>query len=156
MFSRSTGNTKSEMQCITDHPFHNGWPVQAKSPTSLCHPLHCHPLHNVLRYQGLGRTYQISYDLSDWKVWAPAVVNEYTTRCLLGRVAMCRDYGTLGEDDLLAASLALLSIDHVLVLGQDQLNDIAMKAGMGWTKSLRNKHYRWCVKYSIGLGVSIL
>ena len=98
----------------------------------------------VHRYQRLGHPYQISDDLNDWKVWDPAVVNEYTTRSLLGRKAMCKDYGELGENDLLAASLALLSIDHVLVLGQDDLNDVVMKAGMGWTNSLRNKHYRWC------------
>ena len=32
---------------------------------------------------------------------------------------ICRDFGTVRESELLAASLALVSIDHVLILGKD-------------------------------------
>ena len=97
----------------------------------------------MCRFQRFEAAYHISADLSEWRVWAPAVVNDYTTRNLLGRVAVCKDYGALGEADLLAASVALMSIDHILVLGQEDLNDVAMRAGMGWPRTLRNKHYRW-------------
>ena len=85
----------------------------------------------------------------------------------------CRDFGTIGENELSAASLALASIDHVLILGrggamknnsplacsmpvlfwllltsispaeEDGLNDIVMRAGMGWSSGLRNKRWRW-------------
>lgn len=54
-----------------------------------------------------------------------------------------RDFGTLGETELLSATLALSTIDHILVLGEDGLNDVIMRAGMGWTRTLRNKHWRW-------------
>ena len=37
--------------------------------------------------------------------------------CIMGPI--CRDFGTIGEGELLAASLALASIDHVLILGKD-------------------------------------
>ena len=57
-----------------------------------------------------------------------------------------RDAGTLGERELLAASLALASIDNVLLLGEDGLNDVAMRAGMGWHSSLSSKRWRWYVK----------
>jgi hypothetical protein len=79
--------------------------------------------------------------------------------------------------ELLAASLALSSIDYVLILGEwgntegsvdmkpflfvsnklmgiclccallrpgeDDLNDVVMRAGMGWEGSLRSKRWRW-------------
>ena len=57
----------------------------------------------------------------------------------------CRDAGTLGEGELLAASLALASIDNVLLLGEDGLNDVAMRAGMGWRSSFSSKRWRWWV-----------
>ncbi|GAX72840.1 hypothetical protein CEUSTIGMA_g295.t1 [Chlamydomonas eustigma] len=88
--------------------------------------------------------YHTPVTLEDWKTFAPAVVDNYMTRFLLGRHYMhCRDFGTLGEPELLAASLALSSIDHVMVLGQDDLNDVVMKAGMGWSSGLRSKRWRW-------------
>jgi hypothetical protein len=40
-------------------------------------------------------------------------------------------FGSIGYKDLAAASLALTSIDHILLLGQNDLNDVAMRAGMG-------------------------
>lgn len=55
----------------------------------------------------------------------------------------CREFGSIGESELLAASLALSSIDHILIMGEDGLNDVAMRAGMGWPNSLRSKRYRW-------------
>ena len=63
---------------------------------------------------------------------------------------MCpRDFGTIGEDEIHDASLALASLDHILVLGDDNLNDITMKAGMGWKGSLRSKHWRWALQQSL-------
>ena len=56
-----------------------------------------------------------------------------------------RPFGSLGYKDLAAASLALTSIDHILLLGHNGLNDVAMRAGMGWEGSLRDKRWRWCV-----------
>ena len=54
-----------------------------------------------------------------------------------------REFGTLGERGLLAASLALSSIDNVLVLGEDALNDVTLRAGMGWKGGLGSKRWRW-------------
>ena len=56
---------------------------------------------------------------------------------------MLRDFGTIGEDELLAASLSLASIDHILILGENELNDVAMRAGMGWKGALSSKRWRW-------------
>ena len=55
----------------------------------------------------------------------------------------CLDAGSLGEAELLAGSLALASVDHVMVLGEDGMNDVAMRAGLGWNSSLRSKKWRW-------------
>ena len=55
----------------------------------------------------------------------------------------CRPFGSLGDEDLQAASLALASIDNVLLLGQDDINDVSLKAGLGWRAGLRSKRWRW-------------
>ncbi|GAX72842.1 hypothetical protein CEUSTIGMA_g297.t1 [Chlamydomonas eustigma] len=99
------------------------------------------------RFRAYGSSYGMAHDLEKWKTTAPAIIDNYMIRSLLGRHFMhCRDFGTLGEPELLAASLALSSIDHVLVLGQDDLNDVVMKAGMGWSSGLRSKRWRWSGK----------
>ncbi len=56
---------------------------------------------------------------------------------------LCRDFGSIGEGELLGAALALSTIDNVLVLGQDELNDVTMRIGMGWKDGLRSKRWRW-------------
>lgn len=56
-----------------------------------------------------------------------------------------RPFGSLGDKELKAASLALASIDNIFILGQNDLNDVVMRAGMGWEGSLGSKRWRWCV-----------
>ena len=140
--------------------------------------------------------YKRKKDLLQWKMWAPAILDNFMTRSLLGRhfmhcrcVCVCvwggpascsawgepvatlaildesrlcshpasvgshslpppllpspREFGTLGERELLAASLALSSIDNILVLGEDRLNDVTLRAGMGWKGGLGSKRWRW-------------
>ena len=65
-------------------------------------------------------------------------------RSLLGRHFMhCRDAGSLREREMLSGALSLASIDHVLILGEDILNEVAMRAGLGWNSSLSSKKWRW-------------
>ncbi|GAX73272.1 hypothetical protein CEUSTIGMA_g726.t1 [Chlamydomonas eustigma] len=89
-------------------------------------------------------------DLNDWKDLAPALLNNYQTRSLLGRQFMhCRDFGSLGEEELMAAALTLMTLDHVLVLGEDNLNDVVMRAGMGWAAGLASKRWRWSYRHDL-------
>ncbi|GAX82425.1 hypothetical protein CEUSTIGMA_g9853.t1 [Chlamydomonas eustigma] len=99
------------------------------------------------RFRLYGGQYSMPKDVDQWKTIAPAIIDNYMIRSLLGRHFLhCRDFGTIGEPELLAASFALTSIDHVLVLGYDDLNDVAMRAGMGWSAGLRSKRWRWSGK----------
>lgn len=84
-------------------------------------------------------------DLSKWKSWAPAVIDNYQTRWLLGRHSLhCRDFGSLNEVDLFTASLALLSTDNILIMEESYLNDVVLQLGIGWPgASLSNLHYRY-------------
>ena len=66
-----------------------------------------------------------------------------SSRIPINPLPLSRDLGSIGEGELLAASLALASIDHVLVLGEDALNDVTMRAGMGWAGGLRTNRGRW-------------
>ena len=52
-------------------------------------------------------------------------------------------FGSLGTPELNAASLTLASLDHVMVLEEGGLNQVVMKAGMGWNQTLSDKHWRW-------------
>ncbi|GAX84883.1 hypothetical protein CEUSTIGMA_g12304.t1 [Chlamydomonas eustigma] len=83
-----------------------------------------------------------SPDLFTWTTWAPAPLDNYMTRTLLGRHFMCKDFGDLEERHLSSAALTLSTMDHILVLGEDALNDVAMRVGLGWAKTLRSKHFR--------------
>ncbi|GAX73271.1 hypothetical protein CEUSTIGMA_g725.t1 [Chlamydomonas eustigma] len=88
--------------------------------------------------------YKRPRDLENWTHWAPAAINNYVTRSLLGRHFMhCKDFGALGEKELLAAAVALSSLDHILVLEEGDLNDVAMRVGMGWIAGLASKRWRW-------------
>lgn len=42
------------------------------------------------RFSRYGVLYRVSLDLSDWVDWAPAVINNYVTRTLLGRKYLCK------------------------------------------------------------------
>lgn len=83
-----------------------------------------------------------SRDLMEWRQWAPAVLDNFLARYLLGRHFLCRDFGALQEAELLGAALTLTSIDHVLVLGDDHLNNVTMKAALGWMLTLAEKKAR--------------
>jgi len=60
--------------------------------------------------------YQLPPNITLFRELAPAVVDNYLTRSLLGRHAHCRPFGTLALTDLHHAALKLLSFDHLLVL----------------------------------------
>ncbi|GAX75455.1 hypothetical protein CEUSTIGMA_g2898.t1 [Chlamydomonas eustigma] len=91
-----------------------------------------------------GPLYVPPKDIQQWKVFAPATVDNYMTRTLLGPGPMhCREFGTIGESELLTASLALSSMDHILILGDEDHGDVVMRAGMGWKSALRGKRWRW-------------
>ncbi|GAX75454.1 hypothetical protein CEUSTIGMA_g2897.t1 [Chlamydomonas eustigma] len=91
-----------------------------------------------------GPLYLPPKDIQQWKEFAPAAVDNYMTRTLLGPGPMhCREFGTIGESELLTASLALSSMDHILILGDEDHGDVVMRAGMGWKSALRGKRWRW-------------
>ena len=69
---------------------------------------------------------------------------ENTTKCL----CLCwprRPFGSLTPQDLLLASFSLAAMDNVLLLGRqyDDLNHVAMRRGMGWRMTLRDRRMRW-------------
>lgn len=39
--------------------------------------------------------------------------------------------------------LTLSTLDHVMVLEEGTLTDLAIRAGLGWNQTLQSKHYRW-------------
>ena len=95
--------------------------------------------------------YTRSRNLVQWKESAPAVIDNYQTRWLLGRHYLhCRDFGTLKEEDLLSASISLLAIDHIPVMEDSYLNDVVLQLGIGWPKaSLSRMHYRYATDQDI-------
>lgn len=62
-------------------------------------------------------------DLRAWKWVAPAAVNNYYVRSLLGRYGMCVPMHGLQPIHAGFARLKLISYDVVLLLGADELND---------------------------------
>jgi hypothetical protein len=59
------------------------------------------------------------------------------------QISMIRDLDALGERELLAAVRAMSSLDHILVLEEGELNEVAMRVGMGWVAGLASKRWRW-------------
>lgn len=61
-------------------------------------------------------------DLSAWRHIAPAAVDNFTLRWLLGRTAFCVPVEGLNDVHLHFGKLKLLSMDVILLLGNDRLN----------------------------------
>ncbi|GAX77024.1 hypothetical protein CEUSTIGMA_g4471.t1 [Chlamydomonas eustigma] len=93
-----------------------------------------------------------SRNLTAWKEWTPIMLDNYITRSLLGRqIRHCRAFGELGAEELSAAALSLSTIDHILMLGEDSINDIVLLAALNWKAGLKAKRWRWSYKDNLKL-----
>jgi hypothetical protein len=65
---------------------------------------------------------------------APAVVSSYAVRMLLGRSYMCGDLllKPVGRRELEQAQALVAQYDMLLLLGREELNDLALQHGLGW------------------------
>eukprot|EP00877_Chromochloris_zofingiensis_P013176 jgi/Chrzof1/8111/UNPLg00156.t1 len=81
-------------------------------------------------------------DLSAWRHIAPAAVDNFTLRWLLGRTAFCVPVEGLNDVHLHFGKLKLLSMDVILLLGNDRLNTQVLKWGLGWNTSLADVKHR--------------
>ncbi|GAX77025.1 hypothetical protein CEUSTIGMA_g4472.t1 [Chlamydomonas eustigma] len=92
----------------------------------------------------------LSTNISEWKEWAPILFDNYFARSLLGRtIRHCRSFGALGAKELSAAALSLSTIDHILMLGEDSINDIVLMGALNWRAGLRSKRWRWSYKMDL-------
>jgi len=71
--------------------------------------------------------------LSYFSSFSPAVIDNYSTRSLLGKHGHCRPFRSLSVTDLHHASLKLLSFDHVMVLTESARASRGAAAGAGGT-----------------------
>jgi hypothetical protein len=76
---------------------------------------------------------------------APAVARSYAVRMLLGRSYMCGDLllKPVGRRELEQAQALVAQYDVLLLLGREELNDLALQRGLGWPgASLRGVRLR--------------
>eukprot|EP00798_Chlamydomonas_sp_ICE-L_P013172 gene13173-30658_t len=81
--------------------------------------------------------------LENWPGFAPALVDNFATRSMLGLEHKCKALGTMGVADARAAALKLAAFDHILVLGKNMMNDVTLQNGMGWNQSMSQQRSRW-------------
>jgi hypothetical protein len=98
----------------------------------------------VNHFRSLLRTWEPPPDLAFWRRLAPAVLDNYYVRTLLGRHFMCEPFGAIGAAHAAAAASKLLSFDLVLDLaaGPGDSDDL-LRLGLGWANaSLAAVHRR--------------
>jgi hypothetical protein len=82
-------------------------------------------------------------DLAFWQELAPAVLDNYYVRTLLGRHFMCAPYGAISAAHAQHAVAKLLAFDMVIDLQQPAWQqDALLRLGLGWNGSLAQTHER--------------
>lgn len=104
-------------------------------------------MHNVMReYQIVfGQAffrYFNPHSRRDWEKLAPAPVNNYYVRSLLGEQTYSQDLGSLNQVHLDAARLVVLQLDMVITLEDPDLNNLIFKYGLGWEHTFEHVHAR--------------
>jgi hypothetical protein len=89
------------------------------------------------------RSWRPPPDLGFWQRLAPAVLDNYYVRTLLGRHFMCLPFGAVDAAHARHAAAKLLSFDIVLDLQQEaEQHSALVRLGLGWGGSLARTHER--------------
>jgi hypothetical protein len=95
------------------------------------------------RFNSLLRTWMMPADLAFWQRLAPAVLDNYYVRTLLGQTWMCLPFGAVDASHARHAVAKLLAFDLVLDLAQARpQQDALLRLGLGWNASLAGVHER--------------
>eukprot|EP00198_Chlamydomonas_reinhardtii_P012983 XP_001702320.1 predicted protein [Chlamydomonas reinhardtii] len=81
-------------------------------------------------------------DAAWWRRFAPAAVDNYNMRLLLGEGAYYAPIGSLTAAHLAAARLVLLAYDVVLMLEAPDVDELWLKQALGWRVGLRSASAR--------------
>ncbi|KAG2426151.1 hypothetical protein HXX76_013132 [Chlamydomonas incerta] len=81
-------------------------------------------------------------DAAWWRRFAPAAVDNYNMRLLLGEGVYYAPIGSLGAAHLAAARLVLLAYDVVLLLEAPDVDELWLKQALGWRVGLRSASAR--------------
>ncbi len=89
---------------------------------------------HVTRHKRKLSQYHIPWSYNYVADIAPAVMDSYSMRMLLGRQYMCGELlkRKLGPAELAAAKAMVVQYDVVLVTGMEELNTPALQQGLGW------------------------
>lgn len=77
-----------------------------------------------------------------WELLAPAVMNNYNIRSLLGEYVYHLPWNSTNTDHLRRAFMVLLQYDVLLSLEEETLNELSTAVGLGWQVPLGSKHAR--------------
>ncbi|GIL54624.1 hypothetical protein Vafri_10360 [Volvox africanus] len=81
-------------------------------------------------------------DAEYWRAFAPAAVDNYYIRLLLGEGVFYLPSGTVNTTHLKAAKLVLLQYDVVLLLEADDIDELWLRMALGWRVGLSSAHAR--------------
>ncbi|EFJ41612.1 hypothetical protein VOLCADRAFT_98343 [Volvox carteri f. nagariensis] len=81
-------------------------------------------------------------DADYWRTFAPAAVDNYYIRLLLGEEVFYLPSGTINATHLEAAELVLLQYDIVVLLEADDIDELWLKMALGWRVGLSSAHAR--------------
>lgn len=99
------------------------------------------------KFSSLLRTFMLPGKLPFWQRLAPAVLDNYYTRTLLGRHFMCLPFGSIKAQHAQHAAAKLLGFDIILDLDQSQQQqDQILNLGLGWEGSMADAHERRSVR----------
>ncbi|GIL80088.1 hypothetical protein Vretimale_12920 [Volvox reticuliferus] len=81
-------------------------------------------------------------DADYWRAFAPAAVDNYYIRLLLGEAVFYMPSGTVNTTHLAAAKLVLLQYDVVMLLEADDIDELWLRMALGWRVGLSSAHAR--------------
>ncbi|KAG2497530.1 hypothetical protein HYH03_004678 [Edaphochlamys debaryana] len=79
---------------------------------------------------------------TSWRQLAPAAVDNYYTRLLLGEAVYYAPPGSITDEHVAAARLVLLQFDVVLLLESGELDELWLRHALGWRVGLAAAHAR--------------
>lgn len=108
------------------------------TPTAPCLRPSCHRLPQVYRTE-YGRNHEPFFrgrDADYWRAFAPAAVDNYYTRLLLGEGTYYLPPGAITHEHMAAARLMLLQYDVLLILETSDMDELFLKHALGWRVGL--------------------
>lgn len=82
------------------------------------------------------------HNAEQWHVLAPAVVNNYYTRSLLGENTYLEPFGYINSTHLQAARQVTAQFDVIMILEDKETNTLMFQVGLGWNTTLDKVHAR--------------